>query len=168
MSTAPATTDISAIAGDPEKIALVVKRLDGQIQYHEAKSAKSQRRYKRIKGTEIVAAALIPFFAALHVADTHAYVRTTLAVTTALLGVLITILEGILQLNQYQQLWTTSRSACEALNHEKYLYFAKAGDYTKSDEPVALLAERVEAIAFEENAKWASVLQQQKEAKIGT
>jgi hypothetical protein len=48
------------------------------------------------------------------------------------------------------------------------LYFAKAGDYTKSDEPVVLLAERVEAIAFEENAKWASVLQQQKADKSGT
>jgi len=168
MSTAAATTDLSTIAADPETIASVMKRLDGQIQYHEAKSAKSQRRYKRIKGTEIVAAALIPFLAALHVADIHPYVKTTLAVTTALLGVLITILEGILQLNQYQQLWTTSRSACEALNHEKYLYFAKAGDYTKSDEPVVLLAERVEAIAFEENAKWASVVQQQKADKSGT
>ena len=168
MSTAPATTDIGTIPADPEKIASVTKRLDDQIQYHERKSAKSQRRYKRIKGTEMVAAALIPFLAALHVADTHAYVKTTLAIATALLGVLITVLEGILQLNQYQQLWVTSRSACEALNHEKYLYFAKAGDYAKSDEPVVLLAERVEAIAFEENAKWASLLRQQKEAKSGT
>jgi hypothetical protein len=75
------------------------------------------------------------------------------------------ILEGILQLNQYRQLWTTSRSACEALNHERWLYFAKAGDYTKSDEPVVVLAERVEAIAFEENAEWASVLQQQKSSQ---
>ena len=145
-----------------------MKRLDGQIQYHEAKSAKSQRRYKRIKGTEIVAAALIPFLAALHVADTHAYVKTILAVTTALLGVLITVLEGILQLNQYQQLWITSRSACEALNHEKYFYFAKAGDYARSDEPVVLLAERVEAIALQENARWASLLQPQREAESGT
>jgi hypothetical protein len=47
------------------------------------------------------------------------------------------------------------------------LYFAKAGDYTKSDEPVVLLAEQVEAIALQENAKRASVLQQQKEAKTG-
>ena len=168
MSTAPAATDISTMAADPEKIALVMKRLDGQIQYHEAKSATSQRHYKRIKGTEIVAAALIPFLAALHVADNLASVRITLAVTTALLGVLITILEGILQLNQYQQLWITCRSACEALNHEKYLYFAKAGDYAKSDEPVVLLAERIEAIALQENARWASLLQQQKEAKSGT
>jgi len=145
-----------------------MKRLDSQIQYYEAKSAKSQRRYKRIKGTEIVAAALIPFLAALHVADTHAYVKTILAVTTALLGVLITVLEGILQLNQYQQLWITSRSACEALNHEKYFYFAKAGDYARSDEPVVLLAERVEAIALQENARWASLLQPQREAKSGT
>jgi hypothetical protein len=68
-------------------------------------------------------------------------VKVTLAVTTALLGVLITILEGILQLNQY---------------------------VAKPHEPVVLLAERVEAIALEENAKWASVLQQQKEAKSGT
>lgn len=145
-----------------------MKRLDSQIQYHEAKSAKSQRRYKRIKGTEIVAAAFIPFLAALHVADTAAYVKTALAITTALLGVLITILEGVLHLNQYQQLWITSRSACEALNHEKYLYFAKAGDYVKSDEPAVLLAERVEAIALQENAKWASLLQQQREAKGST
>ena len=168
MSTAPALPDIATIAADPEKVALVMKRLDDQIQYHEGKSAKCQRRYKRIKGTEIVAAALIPFLAALHVADTHAYVKTTLAITTALLGVLITILEGTLQLNQYQQLWITSRSACEALNHEKYLYSAKAGDYAKSNESLVLLAERVEAISLQENAKWASLLQQQRESRSGT
>jgi hypothetical protein len=93
VSAAPTTTDIGAIAADPEKIASVMKRLDGQVQYHEEKSAKSQRRYKRIKKTGIVAAALIPFLAVLHVADAHAYVKT------------------ILPLNQYRQLWTTSRSA---------------------------------------------------------
>jgi len=145
-----------------------MKRLDDQIQYHERKSKKCQGRYKRIKETEIVAAALIPFLAALHVADTHPYVKTTLAITTALLGVLITILEGTLQLSQYQQLWITSRSACEALNHEKYLYSAKAGDYAKANEPAVLLAERVETITLQENAKWASLLQQQREAKAGT
>ena len=168
MSTAPATTDINAIAGDPEKIALVIKRLDGQIQYHEAKARKANAVTNASKGLKWSPLHLYHFLAALHVADTHAYVKTTLAIATALLGVLITVLEGILQLNQYQQLWVTSRSACEALNHEKYLYFAKAGDYAKSDAPVVLLAERVEAIAFEENAKWASLLQQQKEAKSGT
>jgi hypothetical protein len=153
---------------EAEKSATVLARLDDQIKYHEGKSSKCQKKYKRIKSTEIIAAALIPFLAALHVADNHPTIRVSLAVLTALMGVIITILEGILQLNQYQQLWITSRSACEALNHEKYLYLARAGDYASAKDPVVLLAERVEAIGSQENTKWASLLQSQKESKGGS
>jgi hypothetical protein len=167
MSIAPVAYDVSTPT-ESEKAAVVLARLNDQISYHERKSAKCQRYYKRIKSTEIVAAALIPFLATLHVADTHPTLRVAIAVGTALTGVLITILEGVLQLNQYQQLWLTSRSACEAMNHEKYLYLAKAGDYAKSTDPAGLLAERTEAIGLQENTKWASMLQSQKDNKSGT
>ena len=45
------------------------------------------------------------------------------------LGVLITGIEGMLHLNQYQQNWINYRSTCEALKHEKYIYLHKAAPY---------------------------------------
>ena len=64
----------------------------------------------------MVAAALIPFFSGLKFPH--------FAFVVGVLGVLITILEGILQLNQYQQIWTMYRATSEALTHEKYLFLA--------------------------------------------
>ena len=162
MSTAPATP-----APIPEIPGPVGARLDDQIAYHNRKSSRYQKYYKRIKVTEIIAAALIPFLSALHVAETHQYVRYTLAIGTALLGVLITILEGILQLYQFQQIWITSRATAEGMNHEKFMYLAKAGAYATVPDPLALLAERIETIGSQENAKWASLAQQQPGAKGG-
>jgi hypothetical protein len=147
----------------PEIPGPVGARLDDQIAYHSKKSSRYQKYYKRIKVAEIIAAALIPFLSALHVAETHPAVRIALAITTALLGVLITILEGILQLYQFQQIWITSRATAEAMTHEKFMFLAKAGAYATATEPLALLAERIETIGSQENAKWASLQQPQKD-----
>jgi hypothetical protein len=91
----------------------------------------------------------------------------TIGTIVALLGVLITILEGILQLNQYQQTWVTYRATCEALKHEKFTYIAKAGVYAAATDPRSLLAERIETIGSQENSKWASLQQPQKVTKAG-
>jgi hypothetical protein len=83
------------------------------------------------------------------------------------LGVLITILEGVLQLGQYQQTWVTYRATCEALTHEKFTYIAGAGVYASAAANAhALLTERAETIGSQENTKWASMQQPQK-AKAG-
>jgi hypothetical protein len=159
MSTAPVSYDKS----DP-----IIDRLEDQINWYDAKSSKLQKAYKRIKVVEIVAAALIPFLAALHISETNPQPHTILGVplsigtVTAMLGVLITILEGVLQLGQYQQNWVTYRATCEALKHEKFTYIAKAGVYASAADPRALLAERVETIGSQENSKWASLQQPQK------
>lgn len=164
MSTPPAVYDKS----DP-----IIDRLEDQINWYDAKSGKYQRIYKRIKVVEIIAAALIPFLAALHISDSSpqpfavAHIPMTIGTITALLGVLITVLEGILQLNQYQQTWVTYRATCEALKHEKFTYLGKAGVYAAATDPRALLAERIETIGSQENSKWASLQQPQKAAKAG-
>src|SRR5271167_1978289 len=163
MSTAPAnpvvTADIPGPIGD---------RLEGQIKYHENKSSKYQKYYKRIKTAEIIAAAMIPFLSALHVAEKPNYATYALAIGTALLGVLITILEGILQLYQFQQTWITSRATAEGMIHEKFMYLARAGAYATAANPLSLLAERIETIGSQENAKWASIQQPQKDKTGGT
>jgi hypothetical protein len=126
----------------------VVERLEDQISWYDRKSSSNQRIYKRIKVTEIVAAAVIPFLPALPIPN--------VGWTAGALGVLITVLEGLLHLNQYQQNWIAYRSTCESLKHEKYVYIAKASPYAGVADARALLAERVESLVSQEHAKWAS------------
>jgi hypothetical protein len=127
-------------------------RLEDQIDWYDRKSRSAQRIFKQIKIVEILAAAAIPFLAGLNYRGDK--------LVTGGLGVLITILEGLLHLNQYQQNWANYRSTCEALRHEKFVYLAKAGPYASAPDPRALLAERVESTVSQEHAQWASVQQQ--------
>jgi len=133
-----------------------MERLEDQIDWYDRKSRSNQRYFKRIKVVEILSAAMIPFISALSL--------PRMMWVTGGLGVLITVLEGMLQLNQYQQNWISYRSTCESLKHEKYVYLGKASPYAGSPDPHALLAERVESLVSQEHAKWASLLQQQPKA----
>jgi len=131
----------------------IIERLEDQLAWYDRKSLANQRAYKRIKVTEILAAAIIPFLAGLGLPHT--------GIVTGGLGVLITVLEGLLHLNQYQQNWITYRSTCEALKHEKYTYLGNAAPYANVADPHALLAERIESLVSQEHAKWASTQQQE-------
>jgi Protein of unknown function (DUF4231) len=136
------------------------ERLQEQISYYGTNSRKAKRTFKRIKIIEILAAALIPFLGSLSVPLPR--LKDHVSLIAGALGVLITILEGILHLNQYQESWTNYRATAEALKHEKYLYLGKAGPYTKSvtSDPEALLAERVEALVSQEHSQWTNLQQQ--------
>jgi hypothetical protein len=141
----PETTE-SPAGTDP-----IYARLEDQIDWYDRKAAHAQHTFKRIKIVEILAAAMIPFLAAVNF-----HSPTTQKLVTAGLGVLITILEGILHLNQYQQIWSSYRSTCEGLKHEKFTYLANAGPYAGVADPRALLAERVETMLSQEHAQWSS------------
>lgn len=137
--------------GDDPAVAAARQRLEDQIEWYDGKSRHNQRWFKRLKVAQIVTAAAIPVGAAA-------------GVTSALLGgagALIVVLEGLQQLQQYQQNWTTYRATCERLKHERHLYAAVAGPYAAAARPAALLAERVEGLVSQEHAAWVS---QQREA----
>jgi hypothetical protein len=141
-------------------------RLEEQIDWYDRKSSQNQRTYKRIKVIEIIAAAAIPFLSALNISQgSTSWFAHYVGWIIGGLGVLITILEGVLQLNQYQQNWISYRSTCEGLKHEKYTYLAKAAPYTNVPDSHALLAERVESLVSQEHAKWAAVQQQETKVK---
>ena len=131
----------------------IMERLEDQIAWYDRNSMTNQRYFKRIKMVEIAAAAMIPFLSALSLPRMMWVIGG--------LGVLITLLEGMLHLNQYQQNWIAYRSTCESLKHEKYVYLGKAAPYANSPDPHALLAERIESLVSQEHAKWASVQQQE-------
>jgi hypothetical protein len=123
-----------------------LERLEDQINWYDRKSNYCQRVYKWFKVIEIVAASLVPLSAGLHMP----------AAITGSLGVLIAVLEGLLQLNQYHHNWIAYRSTCETLKHEKYLYLANAGPYSTATSAHVLLAERIESLVSQEHAKWAA------------
>lgn len=148
---------MSATAINAQSIDVITQRLEDQIAWYSSKSRDAHRTYKRMKVTEIIAAALIPFIAGLGLK----YV----AMVTGGLGVLVTVIEGLIHLNQYQQNWTTYRATSEALKHEKFTYLAKAGPYAGASDPHALLAERVESLVSQEGARW--VASQDQEAAKG-
>jgi uncharacterized protein DUF4231 len=129
----------------------IVERLEDQLGWYDKKSRGARNAFKRIKVVEIVSAALIPFLTG------QPWPRVTYVIGG--LGVLITVLEGLLHLNQYQENWSSYRNTAEALKHEKYLYLAKAGPYANAADLRGLLAERIEAIMSQENSQWIAAVQ---------
>src|SRR6266566_3265824 len=96
-------------------------RLEDQIAWYDAKSQQNQLRFKQLKVCQIVVAAAIPVAAAA-------------SAPLWLLGgggAVIVIVEGLQQLQQYQQNWTSYRSTCERLKHEKFLFLGHAGPYAR-------------------------------------
>lgn len=125
---------------------VTLARLEDQIGWYDRKSTVNQRRFKLLKGITIVSAAVIPVLSTGPVP----YGREI----AGGLGILIAIVEGLQQLNQYHSNWTNYRATAEALKHEKYLFLARAGPYLGAATPFAMLAERIEALVSQENSKW--------------
>lgn len=123
-------------------------RLENQRNWYSKKSALNQKWYKGFKLAQIVLAASIPIIALIDTSYTKFIV--------AMIGALITILEGIQQLYQFHTLWTEYRSTAEHLKHEKYLFLSLGGPYRglNQDEALPLLAERIEDHISKEHAKW--------------
>ena len=143
----------------PDHVAF--QRLQDQVEWYSSKSRKMRGSFKRIKVTEILAAAFIPFLGSLP----FEWLKPHLILITGALGVLITILEGILHLNQYQENWNNYRTTAEALKHEKFLYLSHAGPYASAATPDAMLAERVESLVSQEHSQWNSIQQQSVKAQ---
>ncbi|MGH6838791.1 MAG: DUF4231 domain-containing protein [Methylocella sp.] len=132
-----------------------LQRLDAQIDWYDQKSLYAQRWFKVLKLIQLVTAGIIPLMAVFGVSNAEK--------AAAVLGLIILIVEGLQQLNQYQANWISYRSTTEALRHEKYLFLAQAGPYANVERSLALLAERIEGLISQEHAKWLSV--QEKAAK---
>jgi hypothetical protein len=130
-------------------------RVREQIAWYDGKSQYNQRWFKGLKICQIVSAAAIP-------------VAAGVSAPVWLVGgggALIVVLEGLQQLQQYQQNWTTYRATCERLKHEQFLFMAQAGPYGVAPNPEALLAERVESLVSQEHAAWVS--QREEAGKTG-
>src|SRR3954469_3971133 len=127
----------------------ILDRLDNQINWYDRKSQSAQKRYKLLKLVQVVAAASLPLLPVSGIPHPEK--------VSAVLGLVILIIETVQQLNQDQQNWIAYRSTCETLKHEKYLFLSSAGPYMSAEKPLGLLADRVEGLISQEHAKWVSV-----------
>lgn len=124
------------------------ERLQDQIDWYDRKSGLYQTRYKRLRMLEILAASSIPFLSGY--IETWAYITPVVGA----LGLFITIIAGLLSLNQYQELWLDYRATAEALKQEKFLYLTRTEPYD-GERPLNLLVQRVESRLAKENSVWA-------------
>jgi hypothetical protein len=126
----------------------LAQRVEDQINWYDGKGGWNQRWYKLLRVVEIVAAALIPFLTAVPAADAP-YMKFVIAV----LGVLITVVAGILALFQFQERWTDYRATAESLKRERFLFLTRAEPYAAGDS-FSTFVQRIEALISKENTNW--------------
>lgn len=139
-------------------------RLQEQIDWYDSKSLASQRIFKRLRGTEIVAAALIPFLSGIAISTPD--FRLVGTVVVGVLGMTVTIIAGFLSLGQYQENWTKYRTTCESLVKEGMLFETRVEPYNGED-AFPLLVQRVETIVSKENTNWSQYILKPAQEKTG-
>jgi hypothetical protein len=126
------------------------QRVRDQINWYDKKSLWNQRWFKRLRIFEIVAAAMIPLLTAVPDVPYMKYVIGGL-------GVIITVVAGILALFQFQERWTEYRTTCESLKKERFLFLTKAEPYAVGD-GFPVFVQRIETLISKENTSWSQSL----------
>jgi hypothetical protein len=123
------------------------QRLSDQISWYDRKSSTSQRWFKVLRFTEVVAAATIPFLSG--------FARDSFPIRIAIgaLGVLVAVLASVLGLLHLQEHWIEYRATAESLQKEKFLFVTQTEPYDK-DDAFHLLVQRVEALLSKEHTDW--------------
>lgn len=132
----------------------LVEKIAAKSAWYGIHARRNRMVYNVLKGFQIVCAAAIPVVAIASRSEIQRW-------TTAGLGALIGIVEGFLQLGQYQQNWLQYRGTREALKREELLHEGRVGPYAGVADPDSLYVERCDSIMSGETVQW---LQSQKQA----
>jgi hypothetical protein len=136
-------------------------RVDDQINWYDNKSLEHQDKFKSMKMIIIVSSASIPFLVTLKIENFG------IKIVVGLLGIAITVMESLINMNKHSENWIEYRSICETLKHEKFMYLYKTGVYRDDTNRFEYFVERVESIISQENINWASLIKNEGENKDG-
>lgn len=137
----------------------ISQRVDQQIDWYDRKSKKAQKYYKSLTYVILISAAIIPLLANL--LSNSIWIKLIISA----LGILTTLSQGIINLNDYNQNWIEYRTVCETLKKEKYMYLTQAGVYSDNEDSFKFFAERVESIISQENVNWANIKKKERDEK---
>ena len=142
-------------------------RVDKQIAYFDRKSYNSQTQYKRLKRIEFYLASSIPVLVSFstmeivkkavfgHVQDAEFNLDLLFQIVAAIAGIVLAILNKLMDLESYLDLWKTNRANCEAIEHERFMFLTRSGDYDEDEETAfAKLVDKVESIINNDVQKW--------------
>jgi len=129
------------------------EKISQQSAWYGERARSDRARYTMLKSAQIFFAAAIPVVSVAAAGDSQRW-------AVAILGALIGIIEGLIQLGQYQQNWLLYRATREALKREEFLHSAKAGPYSDVPDPDTLYFERSDAIISGENSRWVTSQEQ--------
>jgi hypothetical protein len=142
----PQETAVTA-ALDPNQY--LTQRVDDQIVWYDRRSGWNQWWFKLLRIVEIVAAALIPLLTAVPPVSE----KWDMKYVIGGLGVLITVVAGILALYQFQERWTEYRATAESLKKERFLFLTKADPYNAGD-GFSMFVQKIETLISKENTNW--------------
>lgn len=126
----------------------ILQRVDFQINWYNVKSIYNHKMFNLLQGS-IVAGAIITPIVSGFIACEYKWVTTVL-------GGILAVAIGILNLLKYQEKWLRQRAACEMLKREKYLYQNGASSYTNlaQIEKEQKFVERIESLIELEQDRW--------------
>ncbi len=153
----------------------ITQRVDVQMNWYDNKASFLQKKYKKFKRWEIAIAASVPVligFAAMSVMEHTVLIKdvftdkngverivnyltlsSLLQVFAAVAGVVIIILKGFNDLEEYQKNWKEYRASDEALKQEKFKYLTRTEPYDEAD-AYPMFVEKIESILSKERQQW--------------
>ena len=125
-------------------------RLEDQQKWYEKKANENKRKHHFLQISIIISGALIPII------NSIPYLDTETRIVSSILGGIIIIITGTIQLKKYQENWIQYRTTEEILKKEKFLYLSSAGEYSNLDdeEKHRLLVERTESAISNQNVNF--------------
>lgn len=137
----------------------ILSRLDIQIKWYDDKCKNYKLKFQFLSISTIVLSSFITLLSAsCFKPDTKTFIASTCAV-------FITIFQGVLSLNKYNENWVEYRTVCETLKKEKYMFIMRSGVYFDKGERFQFFVERIETIISQENVNWAGLIKENKERK---
>ena len=136
------------------------ERIEDQISWYDKKSQWNQKWFRRLKISEVAAAASIPFLVG------YIEVHGGIKLAVGALGVLIAIISSGIALYKFHENWIEYRTTSESLKHEKFLYLTNCPPYEGEDK-FCLFVERIESLISKENTAWAQISKQVEAGSVG-
>ena len=125
-------------------------RLEEQQKWYERKASENKTKHHILQIIIISSGALIPIINSIPYSDIG------VRIISSILGGIVIVITGMIQLKKYQENWIQYRTTEEILKKEKFLYLNSAGEYSNLDEEEKhqLLVERTESVISNQNVNF--------------
>ena len=139
-------------------------RIDDQTAWYGKKSRQNKNWYRRLRVISIIISLSIPILASLIGKSPESDGK--LKIVIAIAGALVALIEGLMSLNKYHDLWTTYRATGEGLKYHRYLFETETAPY---DTPNAfkLFVQNAEGLMASEHTNWMQLAAEKPAEKKG-